>query len=60
MMTADEYSFSDYLRDFGKHYATMDEVVMRREIFETRLHEIKHHNTFKTSTYRKVGRELDC
>lgn len=50
----DEYTFSDYIRDFDKRYPTMDEVVQRRALFEARLHEIKHHNTFKSSTYRKV------
>ena len=38
------YTFETYMREFRKSYATPEETIMRRVIFEDNLRQILHHN----------------
>ena len=47
------YSFSDYLIQFDKHYPDPEEYGMRQSIFEQRLQDIMNFNQNTENTYHK-------
>jgi cathepsin L len=48
----DNYTFEDYLKEFGKSYSPK-ELEFRRQIFEEKLQAIRLHNSDPTSTWKK-------
>jgi len=48
----EDYTFDDYLREFGKSYSS-EELLFRRQIFEDKLLSIRLHNIDPTNTWKK-------
>ena len=44
--TIDSYTFDHYVQEFGKVYATEQERLMRREVFDSNLEDIRRHNQY--------------
>jgi hypothetical protein len=47
-----KYTFEDYVIEFGKDYSS-EEYAYRKDIFETRLANIKQHNSVEENTWKK-------
>lgn len=54
----DHYSFDRYVVEFNKAYASDDEVVSRRAIFESRLAAIKAHNRDASKSWKQGVNQL--
>lgn len=49
-----EYTFEDYIVEFGKNYeAGSEEFIFRKSIFEEKLADIKKHNKDSKRSYKK-------
>jgi cathepsin L len=48
----DSYSFESYVKDFGKNYSYKESII-RKEIFEKNLADIKNHNNNPSFTWKK-------
>jgi len=49
----DNYSFENFVADFGRRYANPRELSQRRATFEGRLKRVRQHNANPHATYRK-------
>jgi len=45
------YSFEDYVKEFKKHYSS-SELIVRKQIFNTRLDQIRQHNEDSTKSWK--------
>lgn len=52
------YSFEDYMKEFGKTYDTTEEYNLRKSIFETKLQNIRLHNEDSTKSWKKGVNQL--
>jgi cathepsin L len=48
----EDYTFEDYIKEFGKTYGTK-EYEQRRTIFDTKLENIRQHNKDSTKSWKK-------
>jgi len=52
------YTFTNFVSDFNRNYATKDEFEMRKNLFETRIRDIIRHNKDTTKTWKRGVNEF--